>query len=166
MGQRQAVSFDSVWAMWQDTDDSGPAIGFGGREKVAWNATKMAQYFEKKLFEAKWHRGFVSVNIGALSTQFIKWRNRGKTEEEVQSLIDLYMTVESSRGSNPGWRDFLSRADRIAATVTSEAPQGGSEDREALLDQAWKTGTLEAFQRAFPDNAEKAQRYYDMHKES
>lgn len=161
------MSFDNVWAMWQDeeADAPSPAIGFGGREKVAWNATKMAQYFEKKLFAARWHKGFVSVNIQALSTQFIKWRNRGKTEEEVRTLIDKYMSDEKHRGQNPGWRDFLTRADRIAATVAPTAPEKPSNDLQALLEEAWKLGTLEAFQRAFPDNPEMAQEYYDIHME-
>src|SRR5260221_14017404 len=110
--------------MWQDeeAETPSPAIGFGGREKVAWDAKKMAKYFESKLFDAKWHRGFVSVNVGALSTQFIKWRNRGKTEQEVRDLIDKYMSEEQHRGKSPGWGDFLFRADKIAATVAPTAP--------------------------------------------
>lgn len=161
------MSFDNVWAMWQDEEDStpSPAIGFGGREKVKWNALKMAQYFEKKLFDAKWHRGFVVVNVRALSTQLTKWRNSGRSEEEVRNLIDKYMSDEKNRGQSPGWQDFLYRAEKIAATVAPTAPETRQRTEDELLDEAWELGTLEGFQKAFPDNPDKAQKYYEMYKE-
>ena len=159
------MSFDDVWAMWRDEDSTSPAIGFGGREKVAWDARKMARYFEGSLFKAKWYKGFLMVNIEALARQLRKWRDAGKTEDEVRSLINTYMTVPEARGFNPGWKDFLYRAEKIAAMVASEALQKPVKNKDALLDEAWETGTLEAFQRAFPDDPEKAQEQYEIYLE-
>lgn len=160
------MSFDNVWAMWQDEEETSPspAIGFGGREKVAWDSNKMSRYFEKKLFEARWHKGFVVVNHFAMKSHFTKWRDRGKkTEEEVKGIIDAYMSREDLRGRTPGWRDFLYRAEAVAEALN--VPVTSQEQKRTLLEEAWELGTLEAFQRAFPDNPEMAQEYYDIHME-
>ena len=156
---------DVMSELWRDEDFTSPAIGFGGREKVAWDAKKMARYFESSLFDAKWHKGFVMVNIEALARQLCKWRESGKTEAEVRALIDTYMTVPEARGFNPGWKDFLYRAEKIAGMLSPEVIQEPVKDKDALLDEAWEIGTLEAFQKAFPDDPDKAQRYYEMYKE-
>lgn len=155
------MSFDDVWAMWQDEDTSSPAIGFGGREKVAWDAKKVAKHFEQRLFDAKWHKGFVMVNVEALASQLRKWRDAGKTEEEVRSLIDTYMTVPEARGSNPGWKDFLYRAEKIASLRPSEAPVKAEKSKEERLEEAYHIGTLEAFLEVFPNSPRTARMYYD-----
>ncbi len=151
--------------LWRDEDVSSPAIGFGGREKVAWDAKKMARYFESSLFSARWHKGFVMVNIEALARQLRKWRDSGKTEDQVRALIDTYMTVPEARGFHPGWKDFLYRAEKIAGMLSPAVIQEPVRDKDALLDKAWEIGTLEAFQKAFPDDPDKAQEHYDIYLE-
>lgn len=133
--------------------------------RVAWDTKKMATYFERSLSRAKWYKGFIFVNKMAMASQFGLWRNSGKTEADVKALIDLYMKEDTPRGRVPGWRDFLYRAEQLAARVDTIASVTSEEVEEDPLDRAMRIGTLEAFLEAFPDRPGTAELYYQQWKE-
>lgn len=133
--------------------------------RVAWDTKKMATYFERSLSKAKWYKGFIFVNKMAMASQFSLWRNSGKTEADIKSLIDLYMKEDTPRGKVPGWRDFLYRAEQLASSVATIAPVATSETEEDPLDTAMRIGTLEAFLEAFPNRPGTAELYYQQWKE-
>lgn len=137
--------------LWGSSEEAAPSVVKG------MNSVAIAKEFERQLFNQKWCKGFAAVNVRALAAQIAKWKRAGQTEETVRRLIETYMTVPEARGANPGWRDFIFRAEQIAAMVPQAAPKSKYE----LLDAAYEIGTLEAFQEAFPDDPEQAQRYYD-----
>jgi hypothetical protein len=128
---------------------------------VTWNALKMAQYFQNELFKQHWCKGFAMVNVRALSSALSKWRTQGKTSEQVTALIDTYMSDASVRGQNPGWQDFLYRAEKISARV----PETRQKTKMELLEEAYEVGTLEAFELAFPGKPKEAAKYYATYKE-
>lgn len=137
--------------LWGSSEEAAPVVVKG------MNSVALAKEFERQLFSQKWCKGFASVNVRALAAQIAKWKRAGRTAEDVSRLIETYMSDPEARGSNPGWRDFIFRAEQIAAMV----PQTAQKSKYELLDQAYEIGTLEAFQAAFPDDPEEAQRYYD-----
>lgn len=126
-----------------------------------WNALKMAKYFETELFKQKWATGFAYVNVIALTNVMKKWKAQGITGSQVRELIDTYMADTSLHGKNPGWQDFAYRAQGIHAQASAKP----SKSRTELLEDAYETGTLEAFMLAFPESETKARKYYEAFKE-
>ncbi len=152
------MGYDYVLSdLWGDSDEGSPSV-------VQWNATKVARYFDRSLRKAEWSNGFAMTNIIALATQLTKWRTVGKTEEEVTALIDFYMSNKQARGKNPGWKDFLYRAEEISDMLpTSDNEE--EEETDPLLAEAHRLGTLEAFQRVYPNSPRMAKRSYEKYKE-
>ena len=141
--------------LWGPSESEAALLGF-------WDATKMAEYFYLAMKQADWYSGVGGMNRLAMATNFKKWRETGKTEEEVRKLIDFYHYQPDARGLNPGWRDFLYRAEQISAMLPKPEP----EKEETPLDVARRLGTLEAFQEAYPDAPRMADRMYKKHKET
>lgn len=147
---------DVLSELWGDSSDEGsPSL-------VQWNAVKVAQYFDRKVRSASWSNGYNLTHITAFASQLKKWRTAGKTEAEVTELIDFYISEPLARGMNPGWRDFLFRAEQNSAML----PKKEEEKPKTPLDVARRVGTLEAFQEAYPNSARMAQRMYDKYKET
>lgn len=105
------------------------------------NSVKMAQYFQRCLFDAYWSTGFASVNLKALSGQFAQWKKNGATSDQVTAMIDLYMLEPTMRGKVPGWQDFLSRREQLASYLSNtgeksqEKPLDNWDRREAEYDE-------------------------------
>lgn len=97
------------------------------------NANELARYFRDALQKADWHSGFATVNVLALASQIKRW---SKTHEPdtVKTVIDAYMSDGQWRGKNPGWRDFLVQADRIATSLL-KPEQKKQEDKWDLLEK-------------------------------
>lgn len=104
----------------------------------SFNSIKMAQYFQERLFDASWSTGFASVDIRALSSQLVKWRNNGATAEDVTAMIDLYMSDNTMRGKVPGWKDFLYRREQLSEhlkkSVPSASVEEGFDEDQAMKD--------------------------------
>lgn len=153
------MGYDDVLSdLWGDSSDEGsPSV-------VQWNAMELAKYFDRELRSAPWHQGFSMTNMRALAAQLKKWKTDGKEEEEVRRLIDFYMNDASARGLNPGWKDFLYRAEANSAKIAPKVEVPEEPKEKTPLELAREEGTLEAFQRVF-SSARMAQRYYNQYKE-
>lgn len=155
------MGYDDVLSdLWGDSSDEGsPSV-------VQWNAMGLARYFDRELRSAPWHNGFSMTNMRALAAQLKKWKTDGKTEEEVRALIDFYMTDVTARGFNPGWKDFLYRAEANSAKLTPKEVEEAKESvkESSPLDKAREEGTYEAFLKVLR-SPKIAQKYYDKYKE-
>lgn len=153
------MGYDDVLSdLWGDSSDEGsPSV-------VQWNAVTVAQYFDRKVRSAPWSNGFNLTHITAFASQLKKWRTAGKTEEEVKALMDLYISEPLARGQNPGWRDFLYRAEKNSAMLTPKKEEPKPEKELTPLQQAQQEGTYEAFLRVLR-SPKIAQKYYDKYKE-
>jgi hypothetical protein len=149
------MSYDDVMKdLWGPSEDEVAPSG------VVWNVVSVAQYFDRKVRSAPWSNGFNLTHITALAGQLKKWRTAGKTEQEVKALMEVYFTEPLARGVNPGWKDFLSRAEQISVMLPKPKP----EKELTPLERAKEIGTLEAFQEVF-SSATVAQKYYNKYKE-
>lgn len=154
------MGYDDVLSdLWGDSSEEGsPSV-------VQWNAMEVAKYFDRELRSAPWHQGFSMTNMRALAAQLKKWKTDGKTEEEVRALIDFYMSDVSARGLNPGWKDFLYRAEANSAKLTpKEEPVKEEPKKLTAYEKASAIGTWEAFQKHFR-SATMAKMQYDKYKE-
>jgi hypothetical protein len=155
------LGYDDVLSdLWGDSSDEGsPSV-------VQWNAMGLARYFDRGLRSAPWNNGFSMTNMRALAAQLKKWKTDGKTEEEVRALIDFYMTDVTARGFNPGWKDFLYRAEANSAKLTPKEVETAKESvkESSPLDKAREEGTYEAFLKVLR-SPKIAQKYYDKYKE-
>lgn len=152
---------DVLRELWGDSSDEGsPSL-------VQWNAVTVAQYFDRRVRSASWSNGFNLTHITAFASQLKKWCTAGKTEEEVKALMDFYIAEPLARGQNPGWRDFLYRAEQISAMLPKKEEEKPTEtSSNPLLDEAYCVGTLEAFQKVYPNSTRMAQRAYNKYKET
>jgi hypothetical protein len=152
------LGYDDVLSdLWGDSSDEGsPSV-------VQWNAVKVAQYFDREVRSASWSNGYTLTHITALASQLKKWRTAGKTEEEVKELIDFYVKEPLARGPNPGWRDFLYRAEQNSAKLQPKE-EVVPEKELSPLDKAREIGTYEAFLEVLR-SPKVAQKYYDKYKE-
>lgn len=151
---------DVLSDLWGDSsDEESPPV-------VQWNAMGLARHFDRALRSAPWHNGYAMTNMRALAGQLKKWKTDGKTEEEVRALIDFYMSDVTARGYNPGWKDFLYRAEQNSAKLTPKEVETAKEEIKELTpyEKASAIGTWEAFQNNFR-SATMAKRYYDKYKE-
>lgn len=146
--------------LWGDSSSEEPPTG------VSWSATKMAQYFDRQTRHAPWTNGFIMTNVRALSSQLKKWREDGRTEEEVRELIDFYVYSAEARGFNPGWKDFLYRAEKNSAMLRKPEPVKKEEPvkEKSPLELAREEGTYEAFLKVLR-SPKIAQKYYEQYKE-
>jgi len=154
------LGYDDVLSdLWGDSDEGSPSV-------VQWNAVKVAQYFDREVRSAPWSNGYTLTHITALASQLKKWRTAGKTEEEVKELIDFYVKEPLARGPNPGWRDFLYRAEQNSAKLQpqQEEVKEVPEKEMTPLEKARSIGTWEAFRDAFR-SATMAKQHYDKYKE-
>lgn len=151
------MGYDDVLSeLWGDSsEEESPSL-------VQWNTVKVAQYFDRQVRSAPWSNGFIQTHITALASQLKKWRTAGKTEDEVRTLIDLYVSKAEARGQNPGWRDFLFRAEQISGMVPKPELVEPVKDKTPL-DLAREEGTYEAFLKVLR-SPKIAQKYYDEYK--
>lgn len=102
---------------------------------VSYNSIELARYFQDKFIGAPWNRGFGVVNVKALAGGIAKWKTR-HDHATVTALIDKYMEPDTVRGKNPGWSDFLYRAEQLAAGLPSTGEK--SKDKWDLLEEEWE----------------------------
>jgi len=101
--------------------------------KSSYNSIHLAQYFQEKFLEAKWHQGFGMINIRAMAGALAKWKTRSDSAT-VKAMMDRYMEDASFRGKNPGWQDFLYNAERIAAALKPVQ----TKDKWDLMEEEWE----------------------------
>lgn len=82
------------------------------------NSKELAKYFVDRVKTAPFNNGFAVTNMLALQAQIKKWQGT-HTPDTIRRVIDAYFDDKTNRGKNPGWRDFLLQADRIAGKVLS-----------------------------------------------
>lgn len=146
--------------LWGDSSSEEPPTG------VLWSAPKMARYFDTQTRHAPWTNGFIMTNTQALAAQLKKWRESGKTEAEVKELIDFYVSSAEARGFNPGWKDFLYRAEKNSAMLRKPEPvkEEPPMKEQTPLERAREVGTYEAFLEVLR-SPKIAKKYYDQYKE-
>lgn len=148
--------------LWGDSSSEEPPTG------VSWNAVKMAQYFDRQTRHASWTNGFIMTNVRAMSAQLKKWREDGRTEAEVKELIDFYVASTEARGANPGWKDFLFRAEQNSGKLRKPEPEPVKVEppmkEKTPLELAREEGTYEAFLKVLR-SPKIARKYYDQYKE-
>ncbi len=146
--------------LWGPSESEAALLGF-------WNANDMAEYFRVAMTKSSWYSGVGSYNSRAMAASFKKWREAGKTEEDVKALIDCYHDTPEARGTNPGWKDFLYRAEAISAMLRKPEPVKETKAEKPLspLDLARQEGTYEAFLKVLR-SPKIAQKYYDEYKEN
>lgn len=155
------MGYDDVLSdLWGDSSSEEPPTG------VSWNASKMAQYFDKQTRHAPWTNGFIMTNVTVLSGYLKKWREAGKTEAEVRELIDFYVSTAEARGRNPGWKDFLARAEMNSGMLHKPEPvkQQPPKKEQTPLEKAREEGTYEAFLKVYKYDTV-ARRQYNKFKE-
>jgi hypothetical protein len=95
--------------LWDDSD----------KEEIvpqsSFNSMKLAEYFRKRFQAAAWS-GFGVVNSRAMAGSLTNWKDKTDSDT-MMSMMDLYMKDASLRGKNPGWQDFLYRAEQINAKL-------------------------------------------------
>lgn len=142
--------------LWGPSESEAALLGF-------WDANKMAEYFRLAMYKSSWYSGVGAFNARAMAASFKKWREAGKTEEDVKALIDFYHATPEARGTNPGWKDFLYRSEAISAMLRKPKPVK-AEKELSPLDRAREIGTYEAFLEVLR-SPKTAQKYYDKYKE-
>lgn len=100
--------------------------------KSSFNSIELATYFRKIFQAAKWS-GFGVVNICTFAAALTHWKTKTDSAT-MRSMMDLYVTDASLRGKNPGWQDFLYRAEQISAKLTVIEP----EDKWAKYEREWE----------------------------
>jgi hypothetical protein len=98
----------------------------------SFNSMKLAEYF-RKLFQAAPWSGFAVVNIRTMAGAIKHWKDKTDSAT-MMSMMDLYMQDASLRGKNPGWQDFLYRAEQINAKLAPVVV----EDKWARYEREWE----------------------------
>ena len=121
------MTADEAWNdIWGDSDKEITPMS-------SYNSMKLAQYFRNKFQAASWNQGFGVTNMKALAGAFAQWK--GKQEAvTVMAMVDKYMADPSLRGKNPGWSDFIFRAEQIAASLSSVPVK----DKWTLMEEEWE----------------------------
>lgn len=110
---------------------------WGPSEEVAppesFNALKLARYFRNKYEKAPWNGGMGSINMLAFAAQIKRWK--GNVEHDtVIKVMDAYFDDASNRGKNPGWQDFVFRANVILQKLGTPA----LEDEWTIIQKQWE----------------------------
>lgn len=107
------MTAQNIWDdLWGSPEEEAPI------KPSTYNSVKLARYFRHAITQAPWHRGFAMVNERALAGALAQWKSK-TNHDTVLSMMDAYMADETLRGKNPGWQDFLYRAEQIASSLTS-----------------------------------------------
>lgn len=115
----------NIWDdLWGDTPE--PEIA-----PKSFNAMKLALYFKDKFQLADWS-GFGVTNVRALAGALSPWRTKTDADTIV-TMMDAYLTDPTLRGKNPGWQDFLYRAEQIHAKLNPSLVK----DKWDLLEEEW-----------------------------
>lgn len=130
-----------IWDdLWGSSKEEAPI------KSSSFNSIKMAQYFQERLFAAPWSTGFAAVNIRALAGQLSQWKRNGATKEQVEDMINLYMTDPDCRGKVPGWQDFLARREQIAVSMTKvDATKQELDEYEARMAEYDEEAEMAAY---------------------
>lgn len=103
----------------------------------SFNSMKLAKYFQEKFIGAPWNRGFGVVNLVSLAAGIAKWKSR-QDAATVTALIDKYMEPATERGKNPGWADFLYRAEQLSASLSYTGDLAQPKDKWDLMEEEWE----------------------------
>lgn len=122
---------NDIWDdLWGSPEEEAPI------KSSTYNSVKLARYFRDSFSRAKWHSGFGMVNERALAGALAKWKTR-TDHDTVISMIDTYMADETIRGKNPGWQDFLYKAEQIATSLTSTGEKTQPKTMWELEEERW-----------------------------
>jgi hypothetical protein len=105
--------------------------------KSSYNSMQLAQYFQEKFMAVPWQKGFGIVNLRALSGALTKWKTTTDSDT-VKQLIDIYMEDQQFRGVNPGWKDFLYHAEKIAASILNTGENTQGVDKWSKMEEEWE----------------------------
>jgi hypothetical protein len=112
--------------LWDDTSEEEVV------PKSSFNSMKLAEYFRKRFQAAAWS-GFGVINVRAMAGSLTNWKDKTDSAT-MMSMMDLYMQDASLRGKNPGWQDFLYRAEQISAKLAPVVV----EDKWDRLEREWE----------------------------